>query len=263
MASARPGCLRTYRHHPHDGGSRCLQDSTPSHYRKRRRWGSAERKAISLCSSSLEVSRPEKNESLAVATIQNINWLPADARGHRTLRLVTAAGPESQPPEDLEYLSSGCVIRVADDIDPLLALGHCDALLAVQAVEQTESIALVAAALARGIPVIAPDAGAAPGMITDGSRVAGTLVPLDLRSRIGTDALTAALLRYLTEPTVHEAHCARASAIFQSRFHIEVVAAACLEAYSGALDPLRAQRVREHAEAARARTQARPSRQSA
>lgn len=153
---------------------------------------------------------------------------------------MTAAGPESQPPEDLEYLSSGCVIRVADDIDPLLALGHCDALLAVQAVEQTESIALVAAALARGIPVIAPDAGAAPGMITDGSRVAGTLVPLDLRSRIGTDALTAALLRYLTEPTVHEAHCARASAIFQSRFHIEVVAAACLEAYSGALDPLRA-----------------------
>ncbi|MGD0042294.1 MAG: hypothetical protein ABSE84_18130, partial [Isosphaeraceae bacterium] len=104
---------------------------------------------------------------------------------------------------------------------------------------------------------------AVPEIITQGGRVAGALLPLDSRSRVDVDQLASALLPYLTEPEIHESHRATARSIFQARFHIDVIATTCLQAYTEALDPLTPQRVKEQAEASRGQVHPFPSRQSA
>jgi len=202
-------------------------------------------------------------KELAIAAVQSINRLPASDRGNRTARLVLASDPQSDTTWGNDGLSPKFLVSLAEDLDLFAAMGQCDAVLVPQVVTTVDSSSLVVAALAHGLPVIAADDGAVPEIITHSGRVAGALLPLDSRSRVDVDQLASALLPYLTEPEIHESHRATARSIFQARYHIDVIAAACLEAYTEALDPLTPQRVKEQAEASRSQLHPFLSRQSA
>jgi glycosyltransferase involved in cell wall biosynthesis len=202
-------------------------------------------------------------QELAIAAVQKINRLPGAERGHRWVRLVLAGNQKGLSSDGIDGVSPRLLVPQAEDVGSLSAMGHCDAVLAPQIISTVGLSSLIVAALAYGLPVIAANAGTAPDIITHEGRVAGTLLSLDPQSRVDVDELSDALLLYLREPEVQQLHRSAANSIFRDRFHIELAARACFDAYVAALDPLSSQRLREKADANPSEPHAYSSRQSA
>ena len=120
--------------------------------------------------------------------------------------------------------------------DVLALMAQCDAAVAPGEALAAGTALRIAASLACRLPVVAPDSGPVHELLTVGGRTAGIAAPAGTEGVLDVDRLAEALLRYMRDPTLHEAHRERARALFDARFHVDRAAAACAEAYAHAHD---------------------------
>ncbi len=167
----------------------------------------------------------------AVIAVGIVNSLAFDDSSSQGARLVVTAS-ESAADSIASWLSRDNHVELyRGPLDPLEAMIRCDAVLILHDSTTAEASCMLTAALACGRPVIAVERGPFHAMIAHEGRHAGILLPRIGEFPVGIDHLVAAMLEYLTNPALFETHRRNASWIFDERYTIDRIAAACAEAY--------------------------------
>ncbi|WP_165073527.1 glycosyltransferase [Paludisphaera rhizosphaerae] len=164
----------------------------------------------------------------AMAAVRIVNRLGAAELGGRRVRLVMTGPP-------IEEADRATAVAVPHG-DPRGLMSQCDAALAPQANPGPEALGLAALAFSCRLPIIAPEGGVIHELATLDGLTAGIAAKLDGRASLDAHRMAAAILRYLGDADLYDAHCDLAGAVSDANFRIERAAAVCSEAYAHARD---------------------------
>lgn len=164
----------------------------------------------------------------AMAAVRIVNRVGAAAHDGRRVRLVMTGSAS-------EGADRATAVAVPHG-DPRGVMSQCDAALAPQANSGPEALGLAALAFSCRLPIIAPEGGVMHELATLDGLTAGIAAKLDGRESLDAHRIAAAILRYLGDADLYEAHCDLAGAVYDANFRVERAAAVCAEAYAHARD---------------------------
>ncbi len=181
-----------------------------------------------ICSRAI----PEKGWEEAINATLAINALRPEMRNDKQARLRLIGEGEYAQTLREKYSTHEEIEFLGLAQDPLPAIYSCDVGLLPSRFMSESMPSTVIEYLACGKPVIATIMGSIPEMIAWECREAGLLIRNDLKQELFVDALREAMLRYMKDQVLVEAHMRNARIIFDAQFDLGKVAQQYLTFFS-------------------------------